>query len=344
MKNFLLHSLLTITFLAFGQRLVSQDIHFSQIFETPVLRNPALAGIFSGDIRFQSVYRSQWNSVTDAYHTVSLNGEYKLKVGQGDDHLTIGGQVLYDRAGTVALTSTHILPVINYHKSLSAEKNMYLSMAFMGGYVQRSIDQGKMTTNSQYNSGGYDGSLSTGENLSSGSYGYFDGSAGISFNSQVGENEDNNIFLGAAYHHFNKAKRISFHSSNDLEMKPKWVGSAGIRMNTNDNSYFTFQGDHTVQGDYKETMIGVLYSWKLDDPEDPLFLIHGGAYIRLKDAFIPVAKIEFRPVSVAVSYDANISQYKTASQGRGGFEFSLSWQKYLDRYSSSRDAVRCPKF
>ena len=31
----------------------AQDIHFSQFFETPLLRNPALAGIFTGDIRLQ---------------------------------------------------------------------------------------------------------------------------------------------------------------------------------------------------------------------------------------------------------------------------------------------------
>jgi len=42
----------------------AQDIHFSQFFETPLLRNPALAGIFTGDVRIQAVYRTQWASVT----------------------------------------------------------------------------------------------------------------------------------------------------------------------------------------------------------------------------------------------------------------------------------------
>ena len=85
-------------------------------------QNPALAGIFSGDPRIQGVYRNQWNSVTVPYQTGSLNAEYKLPVGHSDDYLTLGGEILYDKAGTVALTATHILPVINYHKSLSQEK------------------------------------------------------------------------------------------------------------------------------------------------------------------------------------------------------------------------------
>src|SRR5215211_3994607 len=96
----------------------SQDIHFSQFFEAPLYRNPALAGIVNADVRVQTVYRSQWNSIANAYKTTSLNAEYKLPVA-GDDYLTIGMQFFHDKAGTTNLTSTHALPAINYHKSLS---------------------------------------------------------------------------------------------------------------------------------------------------------------------------------------------------------------------------------
>src|SRR3954463_10209807 len=88
----------------------SQDIHFSQFFEAPLLRNPSLAGIFTGDIRVQAVYRDQWNSVTNAYRTASLNAEYKMPIGKANDFITLGMQALYDKAGTIAWTSTHILP------------------------------------------------------------------------------------------------------------------------------------------------------------------------------------------------------------------------------------------
>jgi len=321
-----------------------QDLHFSQIFETPLLRNPALAGLFSGDVRIQSVYRSQWNSVTNAYSTVSANGEYKILVGESSDYLTIGGQVLYDKAGTVDLTSTHILPALNYHKSLSAERSMYLSMAVMGGYVQRRVDRSKITTNSQFNGSSYDPNTLNGETFEKSSYSYFDGTAGLSFNTQLGENSDNNMYLGLAYHHFNRAKNISFFSDNNIEMAPKWVASGGIRMNTTDYSYITFEGDYSKQGVNKEIIGGVLYSLKLDDPVTPKYLIHGGSYMRLNDAIIPVVKVEARPIAIAVSYDVNISGLKRVSTGRGGFEISLTYQKFLDKYNSSSNSTRCPKF
>src|SRR5688572_6972039 len=104
MRKKLKHTILLLLLFACTISTSAQDIHFSQFFETPLLRNPSLAGIFTGDYRIQMVYRDQWRSVTDGYKTASVNGEYKLPIGKSTDFLTIGGQVLFDRAGTAALT------------------------------------------------------------------------------------------------------------------------------------------------------------------------------------------------------------------------------------------------
>src|SRR5688572_8843030 len=178
-------------------QVTAQDIHFSQFFEAPLLRNPSLAGIFTGDIRVQAVYRDQWNSVTQAYRTGSLNAEYKMPAGRGSDFITTGLQVLYDRAGTVSWVSTHILPAFNYHKSLSEEKTSYLSLGFMAGMVQRNFDRSKMTTNSMF-----DG-MGDGETFLEPKVNYLDASVGMSYNTEL-KNPGNNVFFGLAYHHLNK--------------------------------------------------------------------------------------------------------------------------------------------
>src|SRR5215203_6976358 len=96
----------------------AQDIHFSQFFEAPLLRNPSLSGLFNGDIRVQGVYRNQWASVTVPYKTGSFNLQYKNPIGHADDFITTGLQVVYDKAGSTNFTTTNFLPAINYHKSL----------------------------------------------------------------------------------------------------------------------------------------------------------------------------------------------------------------------------------
>lgn len=316
----------------------SQDIHFSQFFEAPLWRNPSLAGIFKGDVRVQAVYRDQWNSVTNAYKTGSLNAEYKMPIGKANDFLTLGLETLYDRAGTISWVSTHVLPALNYHKSLSVDRNSYLSLGFMGGPVFRHFDRSKMTTNSMY-----DG-LGDGETFTQTNYTYIDGSVGMSYNTQLNENPDNNIFLGLAYHHFNRPKN-SFYQDPSIIVEPKWVGSGGIRFSVTPASYLTLQADYSQQAKFKEVVAGALYGMKLgEDLDHSLYTIHGGMFLRWNDALIPVIKIDYSPMSVALSYDANISQLKTSSHGRGGFELSVSYIGFLDRDNSTINAVLCPRF
>lgn len=313
----------------------SQDIHFSQFFEAPLWRNPSLAGIFTGDVRVQAVYRDQWNSVTNAYRTGSINAEYKMPVGKSDDFFTTGMQILYDRAGTIGWTSTHILPALNYHKSLSADRNRYLSLGFMGGWVQRRFDPSKVTTNSQYDNGGL------GENFSNTQYSYLDGSVGMSYNSNLGYNPNNNFFLGAAYHHFNRPNN-SFYRNTNIELHPKWVFSGGLRLGVSEYAYLTIQADQSMQGGFSETVAGAMYGLKLGtDPDNPAYTIHAGGFLRWNDAIIPVVKIDYAPFSIALSYDANISKLKPSSYGRGGVELSISYIGFLKRNDGY---LLCPKF
>ncbi len=329
--------------LCMGRQLQAQDIHFSQFFEAPLLRNPSLAGLFEGDVRVQMVYRDQWNSFTNAYKSGSLNAEYKMPVGKGDDFLTAGIQVLYDKAGTAGLTTTDFLPALNYHKSLSSNKTTYLSVGFMGGLVQKSIDKSKVTTNAQYDGIAFNPALADGETFSTPNYTYFDGAVGASFNAAFGADYANSYFIGLAYHHFNRP-RNSFYRSSAAALNPKIVASGGLKFHIDESTYFTLQADYSNQGSFNEVIGGVLYSYKVGEPEAPQYVIHGGAFLRWKDAFIPVVKIDYNPFSVALSYDVNVSQLKTVSQGRGGVELSVSYIGFLDRDNSSKNKVLCPRF
>jgi type IX secretion system PorP/SprF family membrane protein len=338
MKIFYLKSLFVSLVMCTSVAAFSQDIHFSQFYETPLYRNPALAGIVNGDIRVQAVYRTQWNSIANAYKTGSVNAEYKMPVGKSEDYMTMGLLLFYDQAGTSELTSTHIMPALNYHKSISTERNMYLSAGFMAGFVQRRLNRSKITTNTQY-----DG-MGDGESFNKTQYSYLDGAAGVSFNAGLGDNPENNLVLGVAYHHFNRP-RNSFYTNTTNQLQPKWVFSADVRFTVTETSYITIRADHSRQGSYTETIAGAMYGIKIGaDPENPDYAIHAGAFLRLNDSFIPTVKLDYHPFSVALSYDVNISKLKTSSYGRGGFELSLSYVGFVDRSYSTIKSLHCPRF
>jgi type IX secretion system PorP/SprF family membrane protein len=321
----------------------AQDIHFSQFDETPLLRNPSLAGIFTGDYRVQTIYRDQWNSFTNAYRTGSVNAEYKWPIGKQNDYLTTALEIFYDKAGTAALETTEALPALNYHKSLSNTKPMYLSLGFMGGIVEKYLDISKVTTNSQYNGTAYDPALPNGETFHSPNAHYLDGSLGISFNTAFGPNNQNSLYTGFAYHHLNRP-RNSFYANPDVELDPKVVVSLGIRSIINDYSYFTVQADYSSQGPAQETIGGALYSYKLgNDPDNYPYTFTIGGFIRWKDAFIPVVRLEMNSFVVGLSYDVLTSELSTVSNSRGGFELTLSYIGFLDR-ENPKYRILCPKF
>src|SRR5688572_28095402 len=269
----------------------AQDLHFSQFYETPMLRNPALAGLFTGDYKVQAAMRSQWNSFQNGYRTGSLNGEYKMPVGNGDDYITAGLQFLYDKSGSVNFSTTQILPGINYHKSLNNTKPVYISFGIMVGILRKSIDVSRITTDAQYQDF-YNGDLPIGENNLLPDFSTWDASAGVSFNSSFGKSEQNLLFLGASYLHLNRPSN-SFYRSAGIELNPKYVFSAGVRLGVNEFSSFIIQADHALQGEFRETMAGALYNYNLSkNPDDDDYILSFGTFLRWKDAVIPVIKLQ----------------------------------------------------
>lgn len=324
---------------------LGQDIHLSQFFNTPLLRNPALAGVFNGDIRFQAVYRNQWQSISFPYQTNALSGEYKFNVGGGDDFMTIGASAFYDEAGIMKLKTLQVMPALNFHKSLSGEKNSYLSAGFMAGFVNRQFDGKNLTFDNQYTGGRFDPSTPSGEQFTGLSRSFFDAAVGLSYNSDLGN--AGSYYLGASLWHFHKPS-YSF-LSDPIQLDPKWQINAGVRTWMNERVQLTFEGNYLMQGPYSETIAGALVQYYFDEninTSEPIseLSVAGGMYVRLNDAIIPYAQISYNHFDVGISYDVNISPLKAATQGRGGFELSLTYRGFTKNPNSSLGSMRCPRF
>ncbi len=318
----------------------TQDLSFSQFYEKPLLRNPALAGVFTGDVRISGVHRSQWQSVTVPFQTSGVSAEVKFPL-RWDDWVTIGVQATHDVAGDIKMKRTQLLPVVNYHKSLSGNKDDFLSLAFMAGPVNSQFDPTKLRMGDQFVNGAFDPNATTAQVFSRSAFTYWDAGAGLTFNSGFGE--DSRYYFGAAVFHFNRPKVAFYTNNSTTTLQNKYVLNAGVNHATSEINRFIMFGDLFIQGGHRQLLAGVLYQTELQrnyDEEKALnFAL--GAFYRWNDAFIPVVKMDIYSVSLGLSYDVNVSKLKTASSWRGGFELTASYVAPFRNRSLEADKVRC---
>jgi type IX secretion system PorP/SprF family membrane protein len=318
-----------------------QDINFSQFYELPLLRNPALAGVYKGDMRATSGIRSQWGSITVPYKTSALGVEMKRSTGDNsDDYLSFGLQFTGDIAGDSKLSRTQYFGMLAYHKSVSKEKDAYLTIGFLGGGVDQHFDVAALKFGDQFIAGAYTPTNPTRQNFSRTQLMYWDASAGISFSSITRNNT--RYYIGGSYFHFTQPK-VAFNPDNDIRLNKKAVVNAGLSTPVTEFNSFILYADFFLQGGNSQLQGGVLYRHDIEQPDEdlPLSLYVGGFY-RWNDAIMPVIKIDYHKLGIGLTYDVNVSKLMTVSRGGGGFELTLSFRSFFKSGNSSLEKTRCP--
>ena len=342
MKKFLLTvSLLTGICCALVCR--AQDFTFSQFYEQPLLRNPALAGLFTGDLRVSMSYRDQWGSVTVPFRTTSLSIENKIPVGSSNDLITIASQMSIDGAGDIRLKRTQFLPSISFHKSLSGDKDTYLTAAFMGGPVSSQFDATQLRMGDQFHGGSFDPSSPSAQPISNTGYSYWEVSAGLSFSSTL--SNKTNFYIAAGMTHITNPVIHSVTGNVDGFLSPKIALNAGINAPSGEKGHITAFSDLFIQNGSRQLLSGIMYGINLleYDNGDP-DILYAGAFMRWGDALIPVVKLGFSHFSMGISYDINISKLKVVSNWRGGLELSIVYRDFLKIRNSTLDKLRCTRF
>lgn len=329
--------------LAFGGA-NAQDIHFSQFYETSILRNPALMGTFNGDYKIAAVYRSQWGSISNPYTTGVITGETRLPVkGESGDYFTAGLLAYYDKAGTSELQTVGIYPAISFTKYLGGGTRSFLSAGFTGGYMQRSFNPDKMTFNTQYVPGG-GAQNPSGEDLSSNRISNWDVGAGISLNSAT-EDDRLTYYVGFGGYHFNRPKRAFFNGNEFARLDMKWSVNGGFSYRLTDQYGVQVHTNYNRQGVYNEFILGGLLGWKriTNNETDPTLAIYGGVFYRFADAAVPTLKIDYKRISITASYDVTTSKLNPANSGNGGFEMTLIHTGLFANEKYERSRTICPK-
>jgi type IX secretion system PorP/SprF family membrane protein len=308
----------------------SQDIHFSQFWMAPLLQNPALVGA-NHDLQAIINYKNQWGSVASPYKTGDLSFDMKLnKKKAKKGYLAAGINILSDKAGDAQMGTTQANLSVGYHVILN--DNNTLGGGLMGGFVQRSINYSNLQWTSQFDGTGFNTSLPSGEPTGTNKVTFADFGAGVLWAYNKGEeymtgNNQVKATAGLAVFHPQQPKYSYYSSGEKLDMKT--VLHANLLCGIKNTTYAVVPGFmYYKQGAAQELLVGSLIRYTLQEQSKYTGYLKGaalslGAYYRNKDAVVAAMLFEMSQYSIGISYDINVSQLKTASSGRGGFEISL---------------------
>ncbi len=321
-------------------QLEGQDAHFSQFYISPLTLNPALTGMKNGDIRVAANYRRQWSSISAPFQTMSLAADYNLLGGKiGDNLMGVGLVIFNDKAGSAGLRRTKIATSLGYSQNLGID-GTYISVGVEAGITQQKLDPTKLLFENQFDGENLNGQIGSGEELINNSSWNYDLTAGLAWS--YAPDSYTSFYLGGAISHLNRPNKSFYDGEPDLlDMKYTFYAGAEFRI----SGYVSAIPRAVLlkQGSHSELNFGGYIKLNLNEPrsENPFFMSVGGMY-RLKDAIIPMVRIDYGPIAIGLSYDINVSSLSVASNAQGGMELSFVYKGN----SGGKDIspIPCPTF
>ncbi len=314
--------LLTLTaFLLASIPVHAQDLHFSQFYHQPLPSNPAATGIFEGDWRVAGIYRSQWSSVPVNYQT--FGAAFDTKVIRRGTSLMSGGLLLArDQAGDAGLSWTQVGLTGSVARALSDDQAVVVGVGL--NFVQRAFDIGKLKFKNQWTGDVYDPALSTGESLGASS-GFAPAlSAGLLWHYGPADTRTYlDAGLGMAY--LNRPV-LSFQDDDQARLPMRF--SLLLQGARQLSDLLDVVGFASVQQltTAREIIAGAgLRRTLVSGPVNPTAVQFSLAF-RLADALTPAVQLERNGWTVGLSYDWNISGFRTATRQRGGFEIAAVYR------------------
>jgi len=315
-------------------KLFAQDIHFSQVSNSPLTLNPALAG--ANNVTQAIVnYRTQWRSVATPYNTIAASFDMRLNEDsrQKNGIFAMGLNLYKDQAGDLNLATTNANLNLAYH--LIIDKKSTIGVGIYSGFGQRSITTSAGKWASQFNGDYYDANLQSGESVFAAKVNYFDVGTGFVYTYKGSENyitsnNQKDFNIGFAVYHLNRPD-YSFMSANNEQLYMRFSGFANAIMGISNtrNSLMPaiyFQRQRTAT----EFLFGTYWRYRIQEASRVTGFNKGsylslGAFYRTNDAFVAKVLVEMMDYSVGFAYDINVSSLTTVSKTKGGFEMFLKY-------------------
>jgi type IX secretion system PorP/SprF family membrane protein len=323
----------------------SQDLHFSQWFNSPLTTNPANTGFIpNADYRIGVNYRSQWVNVLNVpYKTMSIWGDAQVFRDRFENGwLGVGGVILRDAAGSGNLTSTKIYGSLAYHQQLGF--GSLVTAGFNIGWANKRVDPTLLKFPDQFNkaTGFFDAGVPTSVAFNSTAINYLDVQAGVNY--AYFPSDKVYINAGFSVHHLNRPTESFFENTAgyDNRLAPRYIGFVNSSFKLSDQVIINPMAYYTNQAKASELVGGLNADYNLSG--DGELQVSGGLYYRVGDAVIPMIGFKWKIFRLTFTYDVTTSALSSYNGGRGAVEFSLIHDGFYNDYNGEKRQSWCPKF
>ena len=303
----------------------SQDLHFSNWQQFSNYFNPATTGIASKHLQVGAQYRSQWAQIPQAYKTLGVS------VQKQGERINWGGVIHKNGAGEGSLENSGGLITLALKQPLSKGAN-FLSLGIGVGFLQKRFNPTALTFDTQFNpETGYDPFLDNQEFFIQTNKANIDFNIGATWNAMWNQEKNITSQLGFSIAHVHLPNTSFFRQAATLPTKMVYHGQFDFPINdkTKMQPYAIYQ----KQGVHQSVVIGQRMKRQFNEHT----YLHSGLGVRLQDAIILQAGLEWYNSTLLLSYDLTNSDLSSAVRGVGTFELSFAMTLNQEKKSKKRD-------
>jgi len=308
-----------IMFLSIAQDTCAQTPYSSQNFNLNNFFNPATSG-FGINNKVQTIFRTQYEGVGNAYRTIGLAADFALVGKNNDDKNNLFGmgvQAVSEQVLDGVLQTNAITLSLANRLFLNRTKTSSLALGISSTLITRTIDASKLTFGDQFNSGRLFNATSL-EVINA---------YPIKFSSNVGllytlSNEATFFQLGGSLFYINRSALEQ--TIENFEQSYQTIAQINFEKRVWENNTIAFHADYQNRFENEFVYAGAIFSIPLNTKGENFDRFYIGCFYRTKDATIPYVGLMYKKYKFGLSYDIYQPNMSLSSLRPHTFEFTIS--------------------
>ncbi len=311
-----------LVFLLLFTRIFSQDLHYSQFYNSPQNFNPARTGVFNGDHRFIASMRDQWRFVPVPWFTLSAAYDRRFALGRNEKHFLGGGAIFnYDKQGDSKLQLASLNASVSYNYILHPKH--IVGAGLLLGIASRGFSDSDLTWVKQWNGDSFQGSLGSGENFDAQRISFLENAVGLNYRFQQSSRTYFDVG-GSVFHLINPS--ANYYNADNTKLPRHFAYNIIGNIRLVDKLDIQIHGLQQMQGKYEETVVGGLFKYYLNNKPGKVFHIHAGLGYRTSKSFIPTLALQYNEIYASFSFDVDNNEFnRLLNSNKGGPEVHVRY-------------------